>query len=218
MIHQKRLAAGLATLLLVVAFAATACSSGDGESTDATATAAANEPLRAAGALPAVPKPGLILNDTSGEPFDIVNDTEGKLTLFYVGYTFCPDICPTTMSDLAHALESLTAAQRKEVVVVFVTADPARDTPEALRNWLDAFDPSFIGLIPTLAQRDQLTAMLKMRPTETTEVTEKYYTVSHAAYVIAFDQTNTGRFVYPYGITIADWKHDLPLLIKGMES
>lgn len=217
MLNLKRTGALLAPLIAAVALFATACSGGD-KVIDVRATEVASPMLNAPVALEPYTKPNMFLLDTSGEPFDIVKDTEGKLTLFYIGYTFCPDICPTTMSDISVALASLSEEQREKVAVVFVTADPDRDTPEVLREWLDKFDESFIGLIPTSRQLDQLTSMLNMAPIETTKRTDKYYTVSHAAFAIAFDETGTGRYVFPWDFTIGDWKHDLPLLIEGVNS
>lgn len=206
-----------APLIGAVALFATACSGG-GTVIDVRATEVASDELRAVVATDPYTKPNMFLLDTNGEPFDIVKDTEGKLTIFYIGYTFCPDICPTTMSDISVAVASLSDEQREKLAVVFVTADPQRDTPEVLRKWLDSFDESFIGLIPNERQLDQLTAMLNMAPIETTKKTENYYTVSHAAYAIAFDSTGTGRYLYPWDFAIGDWKHDLPLLIEGVKS
>jgi protein SCO1/2 len=207
----------LAPLIGAIALFATACSGG-GTVIDVRATEVASQELRAIVAVDPYTKPNMFLLDTNGKPFDIVKDTEGKLTIFYIGYTFCPDICPTTMSDISVALASLSDEQREQVAVVFVTADPARDTPEVLRKWLDGFDESFIGLIPTERQLDQLTAMLNMAPIETTKKTDKYYTVSHAAFAIAFDGGDTGRYLYPWDFSVGDWKHDLPLLIQGVNS
>lgn len=218
MFNRYRLAAPLSLLLIATLALMTSACSGGGEVVDVRATEIATPELRGFLAVPPSEKPNMILTDTSGKPYDIVKETSGKLTLFYLGYSFCPDICPTTMSDLGIALQSLTPKQRENVVVVFVTADPDRDTPPVLRKWLDAFDTTTVGLIPTHQQLDRLTAMLGMATTETTERTSSYYTVSHAAYVTAFDKDDVGTMIYPFGITVADWKHDLPLLIKGVTS
>ena len=76
-------------------------------------------------------KPHLVLTDTHGKPFDLVKQTAGRPTLLYFGYTHCPDVCPTTMSDIAVARRKLPAAERDKLQVVFVTTDPTRDTAEA---------------------------------------------------------------------------------------
>lgn len=95
----------------------------------------------------AQPRPDLALPTTSGEPFDLGDRPEDEITLLFFGYTHCPDLCPTTMADLGLARDMLTPEIRDRVQVVFVTEDPARDTPDALREWLDRFDPEFTGLI-----------------------------------------------------------------------
>lgn len=91
-------------------------------------------------------KPDLALTDTSGRPFNLTAQTAGSITLVYFGYTNCPDVCPINMALTAQTLKRLSAAQRAQIKVVFVSTDPVRDTPPVIRAWLDNFDPSFIGL------------------------------------------------------------------------
>ena len=95
---------------------------------------------------PPLPRPTQILRDTSGRTFSIADRPDDELTVLFFGYTHCPDLCPTTMADLASARGQLPASQRGRVTVVFVTEDPERDTPGPLRRWLDGFDPAFVGL------------------------------------------------------------------------
>jgi cytochrome oxidase Cu insertion factor (SCO1/SenC/PrrC family) len=87
-----------------------------------------------------------MLTSDTGEPYDFTARTAGKVTLLYFGYTNCPDVCPLNMATTAKALLTLSPDQRSHVVVIFVTTDPARDTPQRLRTWLAQFDPAFIGL------------------------------------------------------------------------
>ena len=77
------------------------------------------------------------------EPFHL-SDLHGDITLIYFGYTFCPDVCPTTVLDVKKAL-NLMETGRDRVHFVFISVDPDRDTPEKLSTYLSAFDPSFIG-------------------------------------------------------------------------
>lgn len=77
---------------------------------------------------------------------DVARDPDAGITLLYVGYTNCDDICPTHMAMIARALDELPPEVRTRVRVIFITADPERDTPATLREWLDRFDASFIGL------------------------------------------------------------------------
>ena len=89
---------------------------------------------------------GTALEDTDGQPYSLVDDTDKRLTLVFFGYTNCPDICGTVMGNLASAMTRLDDRDRDQVDVVFVTTDPARDTPEVLRRWLDHIDKDFIGV------------------------------------------------------------------------
>ncbi len=93
-----------------------------------------------------LPAPDLELTDTDGRPYSLAADTDKRLTLVFFGYSHCPDICQTVMAALAGAMNRLDDDDREQVDVVFVTTDPARDTPSALRTYLDRFDPAFIGL------------------------------------------------------------------------
>ena len=95
-------------------------------------------------------RPSFTLTDTTGAPYDFAAQTAGRTTLLFFGYTTCPDVCPTTMADVALALRKLDAAEAAQVQVVFVTTDPATDTPPVLGDYLHNFDAdlpaSFTGL------------------------------------------------------------------------
>ncbi len=86
------------------------------------------------------------LTTTDGTPYSLSRDTNAPLTLVFFGYTGCPDTCPAVLSSITSGLLKLTEAQRDQVDVVFVTSDPARDTPKVLRTYLDRFDRNIIGL------------------------------------------------------------------------
>jgi len=89
----------------------------------------------------------LTLVGTDGREFSLADRPADEVTVVFFGYTHCPDICPTTMADLAVARRQLPNEVREHVTVVFVSEDPERDTPQALRQWLDQFDSTFIGLL-----------------------------------------------------------------------
>lgn len=91
-------------------------------------------------------KPDLVLTDTSGAKYDLLEKTKGHPTLIYFGYTNCPDVCPLTMANIAVAVKQLPKAEQKDLRVVFVTSDPERDTPAALKKWLAGINKDFIGL------------------------------------------------------------------------
>jgi protein SCO1 len=109
-------------------------------------------------------RPTFRLTDTTGAPFDFRAQTAGRPTLLFFGYTNCPDVCPTTMADVAVALRKVDPAIAEQVQVVFVTTDPTFDTPEVLGEYLGRFDADlptpFIGLTgdPAAIEQAQLSA------------------------------------------------------------
>jgi protein SCO1/2 len=80
----------------------------------------------------------------SGKPANL-SDYRGKVVVLFFGYTHCPEVCPTTLADLAHVMR-LLGPDAKKVQVLFITLDPERDTPEVLSKFIPSFDSSFIGL------------------------------------------------------------------------
>ena len=140
--------------------ASTSGSGHDGHTGDAPATVEGPEDVYAGFDL-AEPyrRPSFTLTDDTGAAYDFKAETAGRPTLLFFGYTNCPDVCPTTMADVALALRGVDPAVAERTTVVFVTTDPARDTPEVLGEFLDRFDASlatpFIGLTGDQEQIDQ---------------------------------------------------------------
>ena len=95
-------------------------------------------------------RPTFTLTDTAGESYDFAAETGGRPTLLFFGYTNCPDVCPATLADVAVALRMSDPALAEQIQLVFVTTDPATDTPEVLGEYLDRFDADlptqFVGL------------------------------------------------------------------------
>ncbi len=177
------------------------------------------EEVRYHGALasPPLPKPDLVLTDTNGEPFDFLAETEGYLTLLYLGYTHCPDICPVHMLELSKVLEEMAPELVDRIRVVFITTDPQRDDAAAIRRWLDLFDESFIGLTIEPETLSSLLTFLGMPQIVTRDIGEGRYTVNHATYLIAYTPDNLGHVVYPFlqgGGLLEIMTHDLPLLAE----
>jgi protein SCO1/2 len=160
-------------------------------------------------------KPGFQFTDSRGKPYQLDSATAGQVTLLLFGYTNCPDICPVHLSNLAAVLDRMPDSIQARVTVVFVTTDPARDTPAVLDKWVKGFDPHFVGLtapdsIVTAAQQMlQVLEAVKGKPDATGG-----YPVGHAAGVIAFTRDGLGRVEYPPGTRQRDWAHDLPLLVS----
>ena len=164
---------------------------------------------------PPLPKPGFVLTDTSGAPFDFKQRTEGYVTLLFFGYTNCPDQCPMHMANLGAALKKVPAGIADQIKLVFVTTDPARDSPAVMRRWLDLFDRRSIGLTGTeqaIAAVERTTGV----PVATkTGPANGNYGVAHANFVLAYSKDNLAHVIYPGGVSKDDWVHDLPLLISS---
>jgi protein SCO1/2 len=162
-----------------------------------------------------IAKPDFTLTDTDGRAFDFRRETEGRLTLLFFGYTNCPDVCPVHMQNLGAVLAPYPYEMRQRIRVVFVTTDPERDTPERLRAWLDAIDPSFIGLSGPVDDVNRIQALVNL-PAAVRDVEREdgAYLVGHAAQVLAFTPDGFGRVAYPFGTRQEDWVRDLPRLLE----
>ena len=163
-----------------------------------------------------LPKPDFVLTDTSGKAFDFQEETEGYVTLLYFGYTHCPDICPSHMADVAAVIER-NPDLTEHVKVVFVTVDPLRDTPDRLRMWLDLFNEDFIGLTGSneeieVATKDALRG--RWFPIETAAFGDGDYSVSHAAFVIAYGHDGPAKVIWPFGTQQSEYENDLRILVK----
>ncbi|MHB8719214.1 MAG: SCO family protein [Candidatus Dormibacteria bacterium] len=163
----------------------------------------------------ALPKPAFTLTDQRGQPFDFQRDTAGKVTLLYFGYTHCPDVCPQDMAMLALALRSAPPSVRQRVDVVFVTTDPARDTPPVLAAWLSNFNAGFIGLTGDkaevdLAQREAGVSLASAEPASP----GSNYGVDHAAEIIAYTPDNLAHVAFFQGMSSAAVARDLEQLVN----
>ncbi|KOU39798.1 SCO family protein [Streptomyces sp. NPDC054949] len=161
-------------------------------------------------------KPDLVLTDTTGKPWNLREQTKGRPTLIYFGYTHCPDVCPLTMSNIAVARKALTKAEQDKLQVVFVTTDPERDTPDSLGAWLKALDPSFIGLTGDFATIQAGARSLGIGIEAPKKGADGTVVSMHGAQVIAFSpKTDEGYVLYGEGTTVDDYAKDLPKLAKG---
>jgi protein SCO1/2 len=118
------------------------------------------------------------------------------------------------MANIGMALKKLPAGMADQVKLVFVTTDPARDTPVQLRQWLDNFDKHFVGLTGTEAALEEVQRAAGVPPARKTELRNGAYAVAHANFVVAYTKDNLAHVIYPGGVGKDDWVHDLPLLIK----
>lgn len=140
------------------------------------------------------------LQATTGQQMSL-HDFRDRVTLIYFGYTFCPDVCPTTLAKLADALHQFTPAQRAAVQVLMVTVDPQRDTLEKLKEYLAHFDPSFIGFTGTNEQIAKAAAAFNITYTKHAGTVASGYLVNHTASVVVLDQEGTWRLIFPYELS-----------------
>ncbi|MYX43719.1 SCO family protein [Streptomyces sp. SID89] len=206
-----------ATALLAAALMAlSACDSSGGGDKPATVVAEQSSQQAATVLDQPFEKPDLVLTDTHGEKYDLRKETAGRPTLIYFGYTHCPDICPLTMSNIAVAKNKLPKAEQDKLRVVFVTTDPARDTPAELGKWLGMMDRQFIGLTGDFAtiQAAARSVGIAIEPTKK-DKNGKLVSV-HGTQVIAFSpKTDAGYVVYGESTTVEDFTKDLPKIVKG---
>ena len=160
-----------------------------------------------------IPAPAFTLTDTNGDPFRFDEETAGYVTLLFFGYTHCPDICPVHLANISAILRDMLYEQSSRVKVVFVTTDPERDTLERMREWLDGFDRSFIGLTGDLDEINEIQLGLKLAPAIKIEREPGDYSVGHASLVLAFGADGWAKLVYPAGVRQADWANDIPRLV-----
>lgn len=154
------------------------------------------------------------LTDTEGRPYSLADDTDKRLTLVFFGYINCPDICQVVMSSLASAMSRLDESDREQVDVVFVTTDPARDTEQALRTYLDRFDPSFIGLTGDLDTIIKVGRPLKVTIEQGDRLPSGGYDVTHGTQVTAIDHTDTVPVLWTQGTSAADFANDIHTLLR----
>ena len=168
----------------------------------------------------ATPRPEFTLTDTDGEPYDFAAETAGRLTLLFFGYTSCPDVCPGHMSILSGALDMPGMPQP---IVVFVTTDPARDSPGVLREWLDNFDEELVGLTGTVEEIAAAEAAAFVAGSVRADDADGQsgddngdddYEVGHAAQILAYSPDDLAHVVYPFGTRREDWASDLPRLLE----
>ncbi|MCI3226063.1 SCO family protein [Streptomyces sp. NP-1717] len=216
---RKKTLLTAAALTAVAALTLSACGSGGDDAASKPVADVSAQPKTEAATVLDKPfeKPDLVLKDTEGKTYDFREETKGKPTLIYFGYTHCPDVCPLTMSNIAIARKALPKADQDKLQVVFITTDPERDTSAELAKWLpSAGDPSFVGLtgdFPTI-QAGARQVGIGIEPA--TKEKDGSVVSMHGAQVIAFSpKTDGGYVLYGEDTTADDYTKDLPKLIKG---
>lgn len=136
-----------------------------------------------------------------GGPFTLVDQDgktvtdaqfRGKYLLVYFGYTYCPDMCPTGLQSIAHALDQLGKSAKK-VQALYITIDPARDTPAKLKDYVASFHPSVIGLTGTPAQIQAVAKAYQVYYARAEQVDEHDYVMDHSSLIYLMDPQ--GKFI-----------------------
>jgi protein SCO1/2 len=141
-------------------------------------------------------------------------DFRGKVVAVFFGYTHCPDVCPTTLSELASARRKLGADAGK-LQVLFITADPQRDTPDVLKQYVTAFDPTFLGLRGTPEQTVEVAKAFKVIIQKNAGADASNYSVDHSSGTYVYDTTGRLRLYMSYGQSAELFAHDIAQLLKS---
>jgi len=141
-------------------------------------------------------------------------DFRGKVIVMFFGYLHCPDVCPTTLSDMAHALKAL-GPDAQRVQVLFVTVDPKRDTRELMKGYVPAFNPTFLGLSGDEAATAKVAKDFKIYRGERAGSTAGSYLVDHSAQSMVFDREGRLRLMLPYGAPPEKIASDLRVLLNS---
>lgn len=163
---------------------------------------------------PPAAAPAIALTDQDGQPFSL-EELKGKATLLYFGYTTCPDLCPTTLSDFMVVKEELGPLAGRTAYAM-VTIDPERDSEARLKEYLAFFDPEFIGLTGPQAE---ITAVEQAYGVTTRRVeypdSATGYLMDHSALIYLIDPEGNLRVTYPYGTDPTGIAADVRHLLEG---
>ena len=152
------------------------------------------------------------LTDHTGKARTLA-DFRGKVVVLFFGYTQCPDVCPTTLTELAEAMKRL-GPDAARVQVLFVTVDPERDTQELLSHYVPAFHPSFLGLRGDAEATARTAKEFRILYQKQPGTTPGSYTMDHSAGTFVFDAEGRLRLYVGYGQGAAVFAHDIGELLR----
>ena len=153
------------------------------------------------------------LVDTDGEPYSLTEDTDKDLTLVFFGYTHCPDICGQVMATLAGTLTRLDEDQKVRLDVVFVTTDPARDDEAVVEAYVDAFDPSIVGLTGDLDDIVEVGRSMAVAVDKGQKLPSGGYEVTHGTQVLSIDSDDETPMYWNSDVSQAQLAHDVTMLL-----
>jgi protein SCO1/2 len=153
----------------------------------------------------------LSLTGHDGKPRSLA-DFRGKAVVLFFGYTHCPDVCPTTLVDMAGVMKTL-GGDAERVQMLFVTLDPERDTPEVLAQYVPAFDPRFLGLYGDTAATLRAAKEFKIFYEKRAGSTPSAYSVDHSAQSYVIDPQGQLRLFVRHDRIAQDLAEDLRALL-----
>jgi protein SCO1 len=139
---------------------------------------------------------------------------KGQLVVLFFGYTHCPDVCPTTLSDMAQAMKLMTPEEAGRIQVLFVSVDPERDTPEILKAYVPYFHERFLGLHGTPEEVATAAKEFRTMYRKHVEPGASSYLVDHSAGSYVLDGEGRLRLYFPFAHPPQDIAHDLKLLMS----
>lgn len=173
--------------------------------------AGCREPLRGIVFEDPEPAAALVFTDAEGKAFDLAAQ-KGAVVLVYFGYTHCPDVCPTTLSDWASAKRAL-GEDAERVRFVFVSVDPGRDSPELALAYARQFDASFVGVTGTAAELETLKTAWRIAAYPEGDPRTRNYTVAHPAHTYVVDTQGRLRVLYEPGVRGEELAEDIRKLL-----
>jgi protein SCO1 len=153
------------------------------------------------------------LERSDGTSFQL-SQMRGRVVLLFFGYTSCPDICPTTLAELNQAMGKLRESEADRVQVVFVTVDPERDTPERTQEYVNHFNPGFIGLSGTEEQLAKVWSDYGVFREIVEGTSALGYIVNHTARVTLIDGNGNMRISFGFDTPVDNIVHDLKLILR----
>ena len=156
---------------------------------------------------------GFALTDQNGKPRTL-QEFAGKVVVVFFGFTQCPDVCPTSMAELAE-VKKLLGPDGDKLQAVFITVDPERDTPDVLKAYMGNFDPTFIALRPTMTELPDFAKSYKVFYKKVEGKTASSYSIDHSAGSYVYDAQGQIRLYSRYGSGAEALASDIKLLMKN---
>lgn len=157
--------------------------------------------------------PSVVLQRANGAKFSLA-EQRGSVVLLYFGYTHCPDVCPTTLSDWKRVKTSL-GRDASRVRFVFISVDPGRDDPATLQHYVSRFDPDFIGATSDSATLAGIERSFHVNSSREESASADGYSVTHPSQTFVVDKTGNLRLLYSFGMQTSDIVSDIRQLLSG---